>query len=334
MTTAVIAGGVGAAKFLRGLCAVVPPEQITAVINVGDDFTLHGLAISPDIDTVTYTLAGQINPDTGWGRAEESWRVLEELKRLGGQAWFQLGDLDIALHLYRTQRFSEGATLSEITAEVAVAKQIAVQLLPATNDSLKTHLTPAAPTPSEPAVPSGPAEPAPAKPAPAEPGELTFQDYFVARQHAVPISAVRFAGAQSARPAPGVIAALTNADIVVIAPSNPFVSIAPVLAVPGISELLAQRRDRVVAVSPIVGGAALKGPAARMMTELGHECSAVGVAAIYKELAATLVIDQVDGDLASAVHAVGIKAVVTDTIMSDPKRSKATAAATLAAVDA
>ncbi len=311
MKTAVLAGGVGAAKFLRGLCGVMAPEQITAIINVGDDFTLHGLSICPDIDTVTYTLANQINPETGWGRSEESWRVLDELRQLGGQDWFSLGDLDIALHLYRTQRLNEGATLSEVTAEVAAAKQIKVQLLPVTNDQLRTHLTPASPLGSD---------------------ELNFQDYFVALQHDVPISAVRFAGAAAALPAPGVAEALQDCDNIVIAPSNPFVSIAPLLAVPGIREQLERRRDNVVAVSPIVGGAALKGPAARMMTELGHECSAVGVAAIYQTLAATLIIDQVDAELAPAVHAVGIDAVVTDTIMSDQKRATATAAATLAAV--
>ncbi len=307
MKTTVLAGGVGAAKFLRGLCGVVPPSQITAVINVGDDFTLHGLAISPDIDTVTYTLASEINPDTGWGRAEESWRVLEELRRLGGEDWFQLGDLDIALHLYRTQRLSLGATLSQVTAEIAAAKKIPVRLLPVTNDRLRTYVT-------------GPQ------------GEITFQDYFVAQRHDVPITAVRFDKAESAQPAPGVVEALTEADNVVIAPSNPFVSIGPLLAVPGISDLLKQRRDSVVAVSPIVGGSAIKGPAAAMMTELGHECSAAGIAAIYQPLAATLVIDQVDADLAPAVQAAGMNAVVTDTIMSDQERATATAAATLAAV--
>ncbi len=311
MKTTVLAGGVGAAKFLRGLCGVMAPEQITAVINVGDDFTLHGLSICPDIDTVTYMLANQINPETGWGRGGESWRVLDELRQLGGQDWFLLGDLDIALHLYRTQRFDEGATLAEITTEIAVAKQIKVQLLPVTNDRLRTHLTPASSSDS---------------------GELSFQDYFVAQRHEVPISAVRFAGAEDALPAPGVMEALGDSDNIVIAPSNPFVSIGPLLAVPGIKEQLEQRRDSVVAVSPIVGGAALKGPAARMMTELGHECSAAGVAAIYQTLAATLVIDKIDAELAPAVQAAGMNAVVTDTIMSDQKRATATAAATLAAV--
>lgn len=314
MTVTVLAGGVGAAKFLRGLLEVIEPSKIAAVINVGDDFTLHGLAISPDIDTVTYTLADQVNPETGWGRCQESWSVLDELRRLGGEDWFQLGDLDIALHLYRTQRLANGATLTEVTAELAARKGIAVRLLPVTDDPIRTHLRLA--TPAEGVT------------------ELNFQDYFVERRHDVPISAVRFAGADTAAPTPAAVTALRDARSVVIAPSNPFVSIGPVLAVPGIRELLAERRDSVVAVSPIVGGAALKGPAARMMTELGHECSAVGVAGIYRDLAATLVIDEIDAALAPAVQAAGMIPLVTDTIMSDLGRSTATASATMAAVSA
>ncbi|HCB34076.1 MAG TPA: 2-phospho-L-lactate transferase [Acidimicrobiaceae bacterium] len=320
MRVTVLAGGVGAARFLRGLVQVVGPAEVTAVVNVGDDFTLHGLAISPDIDTVCYTLAGEINPETGWGRATESWRVLEELRRLGGRTWFRLGDLDLALHLYRTQRLAEGATLSEVTAEVAAAKGVGVRLLPVSDDPIRTRLVPAAGELAAADADAGAAD------------DIAFQDYFVVRRHDIAVSAVRFAGVESARPAPGVAAALADADVVVIAPSNPFVSIGPVLAVPGVTEQLERRRDSVVAVSPIVGGSAVKGPAGRMMTELGHECSAVGVAALYCGVAATLVIDDVDAGLAPAVEATGMTAAVADTIMDGDARAAAVAAATLAAV--
>ena len=310
-TVAVVAGGVGAARFLRGLLRVRRPADVAAIVNVGDDFTLHGLNISPDLDTVTYTLAEQINRETGWGRAGESWRVLTELGRLGGQDWFQLGDLDLALHLYRTQRRSEGAPLSEVTGEIAASFDLELTLLPVSDDPIQTRITPA--------------EPAGA-------AEIDFQDYFVAQRHGISIRSVRFAGIETARPAPGVTEALESAAVVVVAPSNPFVSIGPVVAVPGVREILAQRRHRVVAVSPIVGGASVKGPAGAMMRELGHEPSAVGVARLYAPFAGTLVIDNTDRDLASAVSDAGISPVVTDTIMSSPERAAALARTTLDAV--
>ena len=312
-TVAVLAGGVGAARFLRGLLRVRQPADVTAVVNVGDDFTLHGLNISPDLDTVTYTLAEQINPETGWGRAGESWRVLAELGRLGGQDWFRLGDLDLALHLYRTQRRSEGAPLSQVTGEIATSFGLELTLLPVSDDPVQTRITPA--------------EPAGA-------AEIDFQDYFVAQQHGISIRAVRFAGIETARPAPGVIEALETAAAVVVAPSNPFVSIGPVVDVPGIREILAQRRRNVVAVSPIVGGASIKGPAGAMMRELGHEPSAAGVARLYAPFAGTLVIDDADRDLAPAVLDAGMSPVVTDTIMSSPERAAALARRTLDAVSA
>ena len=308
---AVIAGGVGAAKFLRGLMQVVEPADITAIVNVADDFHLHGLAISPDLDTVTYTLAEQVNPETGWGRVDESWRVMHELERYGGQTWFSLGDLDLALHLFRTQRLAEGATLAEVTAEVAAAWDLRLRLLPVSNDRIATRLV----------VDEDGAQ-----------HEIDFQDYFVARRHDVAVTGVRFEGADTSTPAPGVLAAISDADCVVVAPSNPIVSIGPVLAVPGVREALEAKRADTVAVSPIVGGAALKGPAARMLEELGHECSAVGVARLYASFASTLVIDQVDADLAPAVETSGIRAVVADTIMSDSTRAAAVARATLAAL--
>ncbi|WP_419841943.1 2-phospho-L-lactate transferase [Candidatus Poriferisodalis sp.] len=312
-TVAVLAGGVGAARFLRGLLRVRRQADVTAVVNVGDDFVLHGLSISPDLDTVTYTLAEQVNAETGWGRRGETWHVRTELGRLGGQDWFALGDLDVALHLFRTQRRNEGASLSQITRELAGRFGLELTLLPVSDDPIRTRITPAAP---------------------AEAAEIDFQEYFVARRHGIAIRSVRFAGIEAARPAPGVAEALTSADAVVLAPSNPFVSIGPVVDVPGIREILARRRERVVAVSPIVGGQSVKGPAADMMHYLGHEPSVVGIARLYASCAATLVIDHADAELAPAVARAGMSPVVTDTIMADVDRAATLATATLHAVDA
>jgi LPPG:FO 2-phospho-L-lactate transferase len=293
---AVLAGGVGAARLLAGLIRAVPPAGVTAVVNVGDDTVLHGLTISPDLDTVTYTVAGAIDPERGWGLADETWQAMATLERYGGAAWFRLGDRDLGTHLYRTQRLAEGAPLSVVTGEIATGWGLDLALLPASDDPVRTVLTLA------------------------EGGEdVAFQDYFVRRQHAVAVTGVRFAGAESARPAPGVLAALTGADAVVVAPSNPIVSIGPVLAVPGILDAVAARRSSVVAVSPLVGGRALKGPADRLMRELGHEDSVVGVARLYAPFAGTLVIDEADAALADAVRAEGLRCVVTDTIMRDPE---------------
>jgi LPPG:FO 2-phospho-L-lactate transferase len=312
-TVAVLAGGVGAARFLRGLLRVCRPSEVTAIVNVGDDFTLHGLNISPDLDTVTYTLTEQINPETGWGRAGETWRVLTELGRLGGQDWFKLGDLDLALHLFRTQRRREGASLSQVTGEIAASFGLELTLLPISDDPIATRITPA--------EPDGAAE-------------IDFQDYFVAQQHGIAVRSVRFAGIERAEPAPGVLDALNNSGAVVVAPSNPFVSIGPVVDVSPVRETLRGRRDSVVAVSPIVGGASIKGPAGAMMRELGHEPSVVGVARLYAGFAGTLVIDQADAELAPAVAQAGMTPVVTDTIMADPDRAAGLAAATLQAAHA
>ena len=285
-----LCGGVGAAKLLRGLVAVVPPADVVPIVNTADDFMLHGLAISPDLDTVTYTLAGAVNPETGWGRVDESWRVMDELERFGGDTWFRLGDTDLATHLYRTQRRSEGAPLSLITAEIAAAWKLATVPVPMSDDPVATRLT-------------------------VDGTEIGFQDYFVARRHAVAVEAVRFAGSDTAAPAPGVLEALAEADRVVICPSNPIVSVGPILAVPGIEPALAARRDHTIAVSPLVAGAALKGPADRLMSELGHEPSVVGVARLYAPLAATLVIDEADAALAPQVEAEGVRCVVAPTVM-------------------
>ncbi len=289
----VLAGGVGAARLLNGMVRAVPPADVTAIVNTADDVVLHGLAVCPDLDTVTYTLAGAVNPATGWGLAGETWQAMDALGHLGGPTWFRLGDRDLGTHLHRTGRLADGAGLAEVTAEIAGAWGIEVRLLPMTEDRVATMVTLDGGT------------------------EVGFQDYFVGLGHDVAVSAVRFEGAERSRPGPGVLDAIASASTVVVAPSNPIVSIGPVVAVPGIGEALAARRDDVVAVSPIVAGAALKGPAERMLRELGHEPSVVGVARLYRDLAATLVVDEADADLADAVEAEGMACVVTPTIMDD-----------------
>jgi LPPG:FO 2-phospho-L-lactate transferase len=310
----VIAGGVGAARMLRALLQVVEASEVTAIVNVGDDLVLHGLHISPDLDTVTYTLADAINPDTGWGLVNESWQSRTMLEQYGGVSWFGLGDRDLGTHLYRTQRLHEGADLATVTAEIAVAWNLGLTVLPATCDPLRTMVTLAADDPAGTNTPNLTAG-----------TEISFQEYFVQRHHSVPISNVRFAGAEDSTPAPGVVEAIESAELIVIAPSNPLVSIAPVLAVPGIRDALAQRRKDVIAVSPIIAGAALKGPADRMLAELGHDASVLGVAALYKEFASTLVIDTADDSLQSAVESFGLNCIVTETIMSKPGVSESLA---------
>ncbi len=303
----VLAGGVGAARMLAGLVQVADPADFTAIVNVGDDLELHGLHISPDLDTITYTLAGEINPETGWGLRGESWQAMDTVRRYGGVSWFGLGDRDLGTHLYRTHRLDEGATLSEVTAEITAAWDLEVRLLPVTDDRVRTMVTLAAD-----AEVDGVADPMAGR-------EVTFQEYFVQRQHGVPVSAVRFDGAEAAKPAPGVLAAIKRAEQLVIAPSNPIVSIDPLLAVPGVRRALRSRRSDTVAVSPIVAGAALKGPADRMLHELGHEATVLGIARLYSEIACTLVIDEADALLADMVEAEGIRAVVAPTVMRTPE---------------
>ena len=314
-----LAGGVGAARFLIGLIAVVDAGNVTAVVNTGDDVELHGLWVSPDLDTVTYTLGGAINAELGWGLTGETWSAMSALARYGphappgstaGATWFRLGDRDLATHLYRTRRLDEGAPLSTVTAEIAAAWGLGVCLVPMSADQVQTMVTVR------------------------EDGRLTeigFQDYFVGRRHGVPVASLRFAGAEGARPAPGVLAAIADADLVVVCPSNPLVSIAPLRAVPGIEAALRARRDDVVAISPIVAGAALKGPADHMLSELGHESSVVGVARLYAPIVATLVIDEADADLTADVEAEGVACVVAPTIMHGRAEAAALAERALAA---
>jgi LPPG:FO 2-phospho-L-lactate transferase len=304
---AVLCGGVGAARFLAGLVGVVDPAEVVAIVNTGDDTELHGLSISPDLDTITYTLSGRVNPETGWGLAGDEFSTMDALDALGGSTWFRLGNLDLATHLYRTGRLRQGATVTEVTAELARAFGLRLTLLPMSNEPVRTLLE----------LVDG--------------GTVGFQDYFVRLRHAVAVRAVRWPAAAAASPAPGVIEALTGARIIIIAPSNPVVSIDPILAVPGIREALRSRRERVVAISPIVAGAALKGPADRLLTELGGSATAAGVAAWLADVVGVLVVDEADADHAADVEAHGMTCVVTPTVMSDAEVAAGLARTVLAA---
>ena len=312
---AVLSGGVGAARYLRGLLAAVPPETVTAVVNTGDDTVLHGLAISPDLDTITYTLADAIDPDRGWGLAGETWAAMDALGRYGnvrpggstaGARWFNLGDRDLATHMYRTARLAEGATLTEVTDEIRRAWALPCSILPMSDQRRATIVDTV------------------------DHGEVSFQDYFVRLRHAVPVQGLRFAG--PAELSGAVRTALEKADSIVIAPSNPLVSIGPIRSLDGVDEILAARRGRVVAISPIVGGAALKGPADRMLVELGFEASVAAVARLYAPIASALVIDPADADLVPAVESAGVRAVVTPSVMETPTIARDLARATLDAV--
>ena len=304
-----LAGGVGAAKMLRGVIQVVDPSAVTAVVNTGDDVILHGLHVSPDLDTITYTLAEAVNPDTGWGLVGETWQAMSALERYDGLTWFRLGDQDLATHLYRTQRLADGLTLGEVTGEITRAWGLHLRLLPVTDDPLETRVT----IEGE--------------------GEIGFQEYFVGRQHNVTVEAVRFAGAEATTAAPGVLDAIATAEAVLICPSNPIVSIGPPLAVPGVRDAFIARRASSVAISPIVAGLALKGPADRMLRELGHDASVVGVARLYRDIAATLIVDEADRDLAGAVEDEGMRCVVAPTVMRTPDDAAALARVALAAAD-
>jgi LPPG:FO 2-phospho-L-lactate transferase len=288
----VLAGGVGGARFLQGVIDVIPPDRVVVVGNVGDDVEPHGLHVSPDLDTVLYTLTGWIDEDKGWGVRGDSDRALEQARELGADAWFWLGDLDIGLHLARTEALRRGEPLSAVTARIAERMGLPLRLIPATDDRLRTMID----TPD---------------------GEIDFQTYYVRHQHADRVTGIRFDGAELARPAPGVVEAIRDAAAIVIAPSNPLISIGPILAVTEIRSLLAARSAPSVAVSPIIRGRALRGPAAAMLESLGHEASAAGVAAIYAGLVDALVIDEQDAELAEAVERHGMRAVVADTIMRD-----------------
>jgi LPPG:FO 2-phospho-L-lactate transferase len=303
----VLAGGVGAARFLRGLIDVVDPASVTVISNTADDQEFFGLHVSPDIDTVIYTLAGVVNEEQGWGLAGDTYQMLERAKTLGEDTWFLLGDKDIATHLMRTQVLRDGGTISEATSTLARAHGLSCRVLPMTDDRVRTIVT-------------------------TDEGDISFQEYFVRRRQQDNVRALNFDGARDASPAPGVLDALRDADAVIVAPSNPLVSIGPLLAVPGIRETLVETKAPAVAVSPIIGGKALKGPADKMLTSLGHESSAAGVARLYADFLDVLIIDNEDAALASKVETAGVQPVVTDTIMRDAGSRHALAQATLDAV--
>ena len=284
-----LAGGLGGSRCVDALARAAGPEQVTAIGNVGDDLEMWGLHVSPDLDTIMYTLAGLLDEERGWGVRGDTYQAMAVAEQAGRETWFTLGDQDAGVHILRTRMLKKGEPLSTVTQELAEGLGVDVRLLPATDDRLRTKIQ----TPD---------------------AELDFQDWFVRRRHADHVDGVRFEGADESRPSPGVVEAIAAADAVVIAPSNPFVSIRPILAVPGIEEALGEKR--VAAISPLVGGKALRGPLAEMMASLGHEPGAAGVRALYSELVSVFVVDREDAALANEIPG----AVVADTVMVLPER--------------
>ncbi len=302
-----LAGGVGAARFLEGLMRVMPPTSLTVIVNTGDDIDLLGLRISPDLDIVMYTLAGLVDPVQGLGIRGDTYHVQEALKGYGHDPWFLLGDRDLATHIHRTQLLSQGHTLSEVSDQIRRSLGLEPRFLPMSDQRITTRIL----TPN---------------------GALHFQEYLVQRHAVDPVEGVRFEGIEAARPAPGVLEAIAQADAIILAPSNPIVSIGSILAVPGIRAALHETPAPVVAISPIVGGAPIKGPADKLMSGLGLEVSAAGVAACYRDFLDVLVIDQRDAALAPAIEAQGCRVIVMDTIMRGLPEKEALARAALAAI--
>lgn len=288
----VLCGGVGGSRLLRGLASLLPPTRLTAIINTADDDWFHGLYVSPDPDIVTYALAGEVDDKRGWGLAGDTFRWLESLRRFGHDTWFQIGDRDLATHLHRTRLLREGRTLSHVVADIARAFGVQVRLLPMSDDPVRTRVR-------------------------IDAGEVSFQEYLVRRRAADAVRDVRFESAEDATPAPGVLGALSTAEAIVIAPSNPIASIGPILAIPGIREAVRGARVPRIAVSPIVGGRSLQPPAGEMMAGLGHAVDVRSVARIYAGLVDTLVIDPADAPLAPEIERIGMRALVVPAIMRD-----------------
>ncbi|HEV8250781.1 MAG TPA: 2-phospho-L-lactate transferase [Gaiellaceae bacterium] len=301
MKVAVLSGGVGGARFVRGLVDAVPPEDVTVIGNVGDDVEVLGLRISPDLDSLLYALAGLNDEERGWGRSEETWHALETISALGGEDWFRLGDRDLGLHLVRTQALRNGERLSSVTLRLAAALGLRTRILPATDDPLATLVETAA-------------------------GVFAFQEWFVHRGHRDDPDGFRFEGAETAEPAPGALDTLTGADLLLIAPSNPHVSIWPILAVRGLRAAVAARRVPCVAVSPLVGGRAVKGPADRMLARLAGGTSPAHVAACYAGLIDALVVDEAD---AADLDGLAVRPIVTRTLMTDREASRRLAEAAI-----
>jgi LPPG:FO 2-phospho-L-lactate transferase len=311
MKVVALAGGIGAGKFLRGLSRVVAGDDLSVIVNVADDITVHGLRVCPDPDSVTYWLGGVFDRKRGWGRAGETFRATTELEAFGADgAWFGLGDLDLATHLYRSKLLADGVALSDIMGRIARRFGVAAHLLPATEDMVQTRIMCTE----------------------ADTGralDLHFQEYWVQRGGADAVTSVRYEGVDDARPAPGVLEALTTAAVVVLCPSNPVVSIGPILAVPGVREAVAARRDSVVGISGIVGGAPVSGMADRLMPAVGIEVSAAGVAAHYRDIASGWLMDGADRHLVPRVEDLGLRTATTDTIMNDDERAEAVARSAL-----
>ena len=285
-----LAGGVGGAKLALGLSGILPPSALTVVVNTGDDEEFHGLHVSPDVDTVMYTLAGLSNPETGWGITGETFNALERLNAYGADSWFNLGDKDLATHIRRTHLLRQGESLSAVTDSLRSALGVAHPIGPMSDDPVRTMLTTAI-------------------------GELPMQTWFVKHRCEPAVSSIRFAGAEQAQPSPAFTQALRDCDVLVFCPSNPFVSVAPILALPVVRDAIERFDGARIAVSPIVGGQAIKGPAAKMMGELGIESSCVGVAKQYRGLCDIFVLDDVDADRAPDIEALGMRAAVTNTMM-------------------
>ena len=290
MDIVALAGGIGASKLLLGLHRVMDPRELTVIVNTGDDIVLHGLSISPDLDIVTYTLAGQVNPGTGWGFRDETFRALTQLAIYGRSEWFHLGDRDLATHIHRTAMLRAGATLSEVADSIRQALGVQARIFPMCDQPVPTMIE-------------------------SSQGRLHFQEYLVQRRAEPTVHSISFDGIERARPAAGVLEALEGACSMVICPSNPLISIGPILAVPGIREAMRKRRTHVVAVCPIVGGKSLKGPSDQMLAQLGHDVSALGVARMYQDICGTFVIDPIDSALGPAVESLGVEVVIHPTVM-------------------
>jgi LPPG:FO 2-phospho-L-lactate transferase len=307
VNVAVLSGGVGGARFVQGVVGALSPESVSVIGNVGDDVDVLGLHVSPDLDSIMYALAGLNDEERGWGRAGETWRVLESVAELQGETWFKLGDLDLGVHLVRTQALRAGEPLSRVTARLAAALGLETPLLPATDDRLRTWIATGV-------------------------GELPFQEWFVARGHRDEVDGVRFEGAESATAASGVLDAIAAADVLLLAPSNPYVSIGPILAVRAIRDALEARAVPCVAVSPLIGGRAVKGPADRMLARLAGGTSPMHVAVCYKGLIDALVIDEADS---AEVEGLGdVRPIVARTLMVDADARRRLAEAALGAVPA
>jgi len=291
-----LAGGVGGARFLRGLAKILGPDELKIIVNTGDDEEFYGLHVSPDVDIITYTLAGVVDEERGWGFRGDTYNVQSTLEKLGCETWFKLGDRDLAVHIYRTWRMRNGAKLSEITKEIARALGVKHEIIPMSDEPVRTYIK----TPED---------------------TLPFQRYFVERKARDKVIGIEYRGAEKAKPAPGVVEAIMDADYVIVCPSNPFLSIGTILSINNIRKAIKETRAKKLAISPIIGGAAVKGPADKIMQSLGYEVSALGVAKIYKWFLDIMVLDERDRDLVSRIEELGMRAYCTDTLMKSEEDS-------------